>query len=207
MVESDVSIAKVLVIFSFAPLESRTINLGNISHRRFQRSLALGGIKTFSGAIAGEPSFIGKTTCYHLLLSLFIIIMGKSKEDAGKEIVPSTTRAGKDLPTQKNFSPDVAATPAIKKKSVPMHSSPLSKMYMPTDTENELLGVSLDDEETLDLSNPTSSETPEPSKETTIIKAIVPMSPIENAAFGKVFMDMDLDDLDNFDAYHAQGIS
>ena len=45
---------------------SRNINLGNTSQRRFQRSPILVGIKTFSGAVAGEPSFIGKTTCYHL---------------------------------------------------------------------------------------------------------------------------------------------
>ena len=45
---------------------SRTINLGNTSQRTFQRSPILVGIKTFSGAVAGEPSFIGKTTCYHL---------------------------------------------------------------------------------------------------------------------------------------------
>ena len=49
---------------------SRTINLGNTSQRRFQRSPILVGIKTFSGAIAGEPSFIGKTTCYHLFAVL-----------------------------------------------------------------------------------------------------------------------------------------
>jgi hypothetical protein len=95
--ESDVSIAKVLLIFSFAPL-SRIINLSIYFHRRFQRSFALEGIKTFYGAIVGETSFIGKTTCDYLLLNLFILIMGMSKDVAGKEIMPSTTRGGTDLP-------------------------------------------------------------------------------------------------------------
>ena len=48
----------------------RTINLGNTSQRRLQRSPILVGIKTFSGAVAREPSFIGKTTCYHLFAAL-----------------------------------------------------------------------------------------------------------------------------------------
>jgi hypothetical protein len=99
-------------------------------------------IKTFSGAVAGEPSFIGKTTCYHLLLNLFIIIMGKSKDIAAKEIMPSTTQGGTNLPSRPNFAP-ANATPAIKKKFSALHSSHLSKMSMPTDDDNELLDGSM----------------------------------------------------------------
>jgi hypothetical protein len=102
VVESDVSIAKVLLIFLLFS-HSQTINLGNTSHRRFQRSPILVGIKTFSDTVAAEPSFIGKITCYHLLLNLFIIIRGKSKDIATKEIMPSTTRGGTSLPSRPNF--------------------------------------------------------------------------------------------------------
>jgi hypothetical protein len=98
------------------------------------------GIKIFSSAVVGEPSFIGKSTCYHLLLNLFIVIMGKSKDIAAKEIMPSTTRRGTDLHSRPNFLP-ANATPTINKKSVALLSSPLSKMSMPTD--NELLDDSM----------------------------------------------------------------
>jgi hypothetical protein len=171
--------------------------LGNTSHQRFQQSLTLEGIKTFSGTIAEEPSSIGKTTCDHLLLNLFILIMGRSKNDARKEVMPSTTRRGADLPTRVNFSP-ANVTPAVKKKYATLHISPLHKMYMPTDIESELLDDSMDDEGTPDLSNPSSSETIEPSKETIITNASKSILPRDDVALVRAFMDMDLCDLDNF---------
>jgi hypothetical protein len=66
------------------------------------------GIKTFSRAVAGEASFIGKITCYNLLLNLFILIMGKSKDITTKDIMPSTTHEGTNIPSRPKFSPVVA---------------------------------------------------------------------------------------------------
>jgi hypothetical protein len=137
-----------------------------------------------------EPSFIGKTTCDHLLLNLFILIMGKSKDVASKEIVPSTTRGGTNLPTRANFSP-ANATRVVQKKYVALHNSPLSKMSMPNDTRNELLDDSMDDEETPDLSNSSSSRTVEPSRETVTTTTSKSILPRDDAAFGIAFIDMD----------------
>jgi hypothetical protein len=45
-------------------------------------------------------------------------------------IVHSTTRKGTDLPSRSRFSPDVAATPATKKKTTILASSPLSRFLL-----------------------------------------------------------------------------
>jgi hypothetical protein len=119
------------------------------------------GHQDISGAVAEEPRFIGKTTCYHLLLNFFIHIMGKSKDITAKEIMPSTTRGGMNLPSRPNFSPAAAST--VMNKSAALHSSPLSKMSMPTDNDNdnELSDDSMDDEVTNDSSNTSSNKNSE----------------------------------------------
>jgi hypothetical protein len=73
-------------------------------------------------------------------------------------------------------------------------------MSMPTNTRSELLDDSMDDETTPHSSNPSSSKNIEPNRETIIIKASKSMLPYDCVAFGRDFMDMDLDDLDRIDA-------
>jgi hypothetical protein len=157
------------------------------------------GIKIFFGAVAGELSFIGKTTYYHLLLNLFILIMGKSKDIAANEIMPSSTRGGTNLPSRPNFSPANAAL-VIKKKSATLHISALSKMSMPTNTKNEPLDDSMDDEVTHDSSNPSSSKIVESNREGAKANASKSIPPYDTAAFGRALVDADLDGLDKFDA-------
>ena len=53
--------------------------------------------------------------------------MGKEKTTL-KEVRPSTTRGGTDLPSRPNFSPNVASAVAPKKRGKVLSSSPLSKM-------------------------------------------------------------------------------
>jgi hypothetical protein len=60
--------------------------------------------------------------------------MGKSKDITTKEIMPSITHGGMSLPSRPNFSP-VAST--VMNKYSSLHSSPLSKMYMPTNNDND----------------------------------------------------------------------
>jgi hypothetical protein len=71
-----------------------------------------------------------------------------------------------------------------------------------TDTESELLDDSMDDEGTPDLSNPSSSETIEPIRETINTNASKSILPRDDVAFGRAFMDLDLD-LDGFDNFDA----
>jgi hypothetical protein len=73
--EIEVSIAEVSLIFLLLFL-SQTINLGYTSLWRFQQSLTLMGIKKFC-VVAREPRFIGKNTCVHYLMYLFISHHGK----------------------------------------------------------------------------------------------------------------------------------
>jgi hypothetical protein len=73
-------------------------------------------------------------------------------------------------------------------------------MSMPTNTRNELLDDSMDDETTPHSSNPSSSKNIESNRKTIIIKASKSMLPHHCAAFGRAFMDMDLDD---FNRIHA----
>ena len=82
--------------------------------------------------------------------------MGKNKELAKKVTMPSTTRKGTDLPSIPYLSPQVATTPAIKKKAIAQTSSPLS--IMSTTIENDLLDVDKDKEGTPDLSKSMSDE-------------------------------------------------
>ena len=49
------------------------------------------------------------------LLHLLVPNHGKGK-NTPKEVRPSTTRGGKDLPSRQNFSPDVASAIVTKKK-------------------------------------------------------------------------------------------
>jgi hypothetical protein len=72
--------------------------------------------------------------------------MGKSKDITAKEIMPSTTRGGTNLPSRPKFSPTVASS--NKNKYAALHSLPLSKIYMPIDNDNELSDDSVDDEVT-----------------------------------------------------------
>jgi hypothetical protein len=69
--------------------------------------------------------------------------------------MPSTTCGGTNLPSGPIFS-HANATLAIKKYAA-LHSSPLSKMSMPTDNDNELTDDSMDDEGTNESSNPSSN--------------------------------------------------
>lgn len=82
--------------------------------------------------------------------------MGNNKESAKKDLRPSTTRKGMDLPSRPYFSPQVATTPAIKKKAIVQTSSPLS--IMSTSNEKDLLDVDKDKEGTPDLSKSLSDE-------------------------------------------------
>jgi hypothetical protein len=109
--------------------------------------------------------------------------MGKSKDITMKEIMPSTTRGGTNLPSRPNFS-HAASTPAIKSKFAALHSSPLSKMSMPTDNDNELSDDSMDDEVTNDSSNPSSIKNSEMDIEIVKANAIKALSPESIAAFG-----------------------
>ena len=85
--------------------------------------------------------------------------MGKEK-NTPKEVRPSTTRRGTDLPSRPNFSPNVASAVAPKKKGKVLSSSPLSKMS--TSNENDLLCRSIDREVTPETSEITeTSELPE----------------------------------------------
>ena len=137
--------------------------------------------------------------------------MGKEK-NTPKEVRPSTTRRGTDLPSRANFSPNVASAIVPKKKGKVLNSSPLSKMS--TSTENNLICGSIDKEVT--------PETPETS-EITEIPEIPESSIIENVeseledkkycdggyetsseeedAFTMAFMDSNFDKLDKLDSY------
>jgi hypothetical protein len=121
--------------------------------------------------------------------------MGKSKDITAKEIMPSTTRGGMNLPSRPNFSP--AATSAIMNKSAASHSSPLSKMSMHTD--NELSDDSTDDEVINDSSNPSSKKNSELDKKTAKVNAIKALLPESVAAFSRAFVEGSLSDLDEFD--------
>ena len=71
--------------------------------------------------------------------------MGKEK-NTPKEVRPSTTRRGTDLPSRPNFSPNATSAIVAKKKGKNIYSSPLSKMS--TSTENDLICGSIDKEVT-----------------------------------------------------------
>ena len=131
--------------------------------------------------------------------------MGKNKEPAKKDIRPSTTRKGTNLPSRPHFSPDAATTPAIKKKAIIQTSSPLSKMS--TTIEKDMLDVDKDKEGTPNLSKYLSDEYMESEYEEDEFydENDIALSPKithseEDIAFTESFMNIDLDDLDKLEA-------
>ena len=141
--------------------------------------------------------------------------MGK-ENITSKEVRPSTTRGGKNLPSSLNFSPDVASAVAPKKKKGKVaFSSPLSKMS--TNNENDLICGSIDKEvtpetsETLETSEIT--KTPE-NLETPAIENMeseiedyeycddeMETSSEEEDAFAMAFLGSGFDKLDKLDSY------
>ena len=134
--------------------------------------------------------------------------MGKEKTTP-KEIRPSTTRAGNNLPSRPNFSPDAASAVVPKKKGRIVSSSPLSKMS--TSNENDLTCGNIDKEvahETPEIPEISeSTETPE-NPESSINKNVESeledreycydmetSSKIEEAII-KAFMSPDYDEMD-----------
>lgn len=98
------------------------------------------------------------------------------KEATPKEVRPSTTRAGGNLPSRQNFSPDAVSTVVPKKKGKIAASSPLSKMS--TDDENDLTCGSIGHELTPETAETAktaetagTTETPE-NPESSIIKNV-----------------------------------
>jgi hypothetical protein len=73
-------------------------------------------------------------------------------------------------------------------------------MSMPTYNDNELLDDSMDDEVTNDSSNPSSNKNSELDRETAKANAIKALSPESITAFGRVFVEGSLSDLDKFDS-------
>jgi hypothetical protein len=84
-------------------------------------------------------------------------------------------------------------------KSAALHSSPLYKMSMPTNTDNERSDDSMDDEVANDSSNPSSKKNSELDKKTSKANAIKALSPESIAAFSRDFVECSLSDLDEFD--------
>ena len=71
--------------------------------------------------------------------------MGKDKDTPKKNIMPSTTRGGKDLPSRPHFSPHATTgvAPAIRKNKNALPKSSLSQMSI--GSENELSGDDTDE--------------------------------------------------------------
>jgi hypothetical protein len=131
--------------------------------------------------------------------------MGKDKEPAKKVIVPSTTRRGTNLPSRPHFSPNAATTPASKNKFIAQISSPLS--IMSTSNEKDLLDVDKDKECTPNLSKSMFDEHMESEfedgelyneKDNSLSPKI--SNNKEDGIFNKAFMNVKLDDLDEFEA-------
>ena len=132
--------------------------------------------------------------------------MGKEK-NTPKEVSPSTTRRGTDLPSRPKFSPNVVSAVAPKKKGKVLNSSPLSKMS--TSTENDLIGGSIDNEVTPETSEIT--ETPE-TTESSIIDNVESeledncedeheTSSEEEETFAMAFLDPNYNKLNELDSY------
>ena len=123
------------------------------------------------------------------------------KESTPKEVRPSTTRRGTDLPSRPNFSPNVASAVAPKKRGKVLSSSPLSKMS--TSNENDLLCGSIDKEVTPETSEIT--ETPEnvesELEDNEYCDDEFETSSEEEEAFTMAFMNSDFDKLDKLDSY------
>ena len=128
--------------------------------------------------------------------------MGK---DPPKDMRPSTTRRGTDLPSRPNFSPNVTSAIVAKKKNI--SSSPLSKMS--TSTENNEICGSMDKEVT--PATPELPEIPESSIITSNVESELEdneycddnydTSSEEEDAFHMAFMDPNFDKLDKLDSY------
>jgi hypothetical protein len=131
--------------------------------------------------------------------------MGKSKEIAKKDIVPSTTRRGTNLPSRPHFSPTAATTPAPKKKTTVLASSPLS--IMSTSTENDLVDSEQDKEGTPNLSKSLSNNEIEfeieSDNENDIATSSKKAHSKEDIAFSKAFMSLDIDNLDELDKFET----
>ena len=136
------------------------------------------------------------------------------KEATPKEIRPSTTRAGKNLPSRPNFSPDIASAVVPKKKGKIVSSSPLSKMS--TSNESDLTCGSIDKEVTLETPEipeiSAITETPE-NPESSISKNVeseledreycddMETSSGKEGAIIKAFMSPDYDEMDKLASY------
>ena len=135
--------------------------------------------------------------------------MGKEK-NTPKEVRPSTTRRGTDLPSRPNFSPNVVSAVAPMKKGKVLNSSPLSKMS--TSTENDLIGGSIDNEVTPETPETSEiTETPE-TTESSIIDNVESeledncedeheTSSEEEETFTMAFLDPNFNKLDELDSY------
>ena len=77
--------------------------------------------------------------------------MGKENNSSKKALLPSTTRRGTDLLTRPHHSPVALGTTVHNNSSTVFPSSPLARMSTAT-TENDMLGESLDNEGTPNLS-------------------------------------------------------
>jgi hypothetical protein len=131
--------------------------------------------------------------------------MGKDKEPAKKVIMPSTTRKGTNLPSRPHFLPRAATTPATKTKSIVQTSSPLS--IMSTSNEKDLFYVDKDKEGAPDLSKFMFDKHMESKFEDDELynKNDSSLSPKilnhkEDGIFTETFMNVELDDLDVFEA-------
>ena len=131
--------------------------------------------------------------------------MGKEKTTL-KEMRPSTTRGGTDLPSRPNFSPNVYSAVAPKKRGKVLSSSPLSKMS--TSIENNLICGSVDKDVTPETSEIT--ETPESAiienveselEDNEYCDVEHETSSEEEEAFTMAFMNSDFDKLDKLDIY------
>ena len=130
--------------------------------------------------------------------------MGK---DPPKDMRPSTTRRGTDLPSRPNFSPNVTSAIVAKKKGKNISSSPLSKMS--TGTENNEICGSIDKE--VIPATPELPEIPESSIITSNVESELEdneycddnydTSSEEEDAFHMAFMDPNFDKLDKLDSY------
>jgi hypothetical protein len=85
-----------------------------------------------------------------------VTILQAASTAAKKDLRPSTTRKGTDLPSRPHFLPQAAATPATKKQVIVHTSSPLS--IMSTSNEKDLLDVDKDKQGAPDLSKSMSDE-------------------------------------------------
>jgi hypothetical protein len=109
------------------------------------------------------------------------------------------------LPSRPHFSPDAATTPATKKKAIAQTSSPLS--IMSTTIENDLLDIDKDKDGSPDLSKSLFDEHMESkykeyklyNEDDSLLSPKVANAK-EDGTFTETFMNMELDDLDEFEA-------